>query len=65
MPVEIRDGPEPKGRGMSLAFTRSRSRRAQDCYLLRSVRQPVLVSLRPRPTGPVLVASFSLGRVLN
>jgi hypothetical protein len=51
MPVEVRDGPEPKGRGGGVARldTRSRSRRAQDCYLLRSVRQPVLVSLHPRP----------------
>src|SRR5215203_841532 len=44
-------------------YARSHSRLAQDCHLLRSVRRPVPVSLRPRRRGPVLVVSPKLNRL--
>ena len=53
MPVEIRDGPERRREGDAARLdTRSRSRRAQDCYLLRSVRQLFLSACTLAP--PVL-----------
>ena len=61
MPVEIRDGPEPKGRGMSLALIpdpAADGRRTATCY--DQCVSLFLSACTLAPTGPVLVVSFSL-----
>jgi hypothetical protein len=62
MPVEIRDGPEPKGRGGDAARLDTRSpadgRGTATCY--DQCASLFLSACTLAPTGPVLVASFSL-----
>ena len=62
MPVRILDGPEPKGRGGGCRSPRYQIPQQTGAGLLPvTISAPACpVSLRPRPTRPVLVASFSL-----